>query len=94
MLRQTLQDLRFAFHSLRKAPLLSLATVLTLATGFEELAAFLPFKTDFIVTGGGEAEMMPSGVASVNLFAALGVRPVLGQRPSDPRRGWRGPLKW
>lgn len=133
--RQLLQDLRFAFRALRKAPWFSLATVLTLAlgigasvamfgilnrvflaplpfpdagrlvlgrttvdghlnpwvagadyydyrdqtTGFEELAAILPFPTGYGVTGGGEAERAPAGVASVNLFGALGVRPALGR---------------
>lgn len=143
--RQVIQDLHFAFRTLRKAPWFSLATILTLALGigasvamfgilnrvflaplpfpdadrlvlgrttidgqlnpwvagadyfdyrdqataFEELAAVLPFPTDYGVTGAGEAELAPAGVASVNLFGALGVGPALG-RPFRPEDGLEG----
>lgn len=55
------------------------------ATSFDELAAYLAFADQYVVTGPGEPEVLVGTRASWNLFRALGLAPVLGRdfTPAD-----------
>ena len=46
---------------------------------FDDLAAYLPFPSDYTVTGGEEAERVSGTAVSVNLFSTLGVNPAVGR---------------
>jgi len=50
------------------------------AASFDGFSAYLPFEWSQPVTGGTEPEILPTQIVADDLFATLGVAPVLGRR--------------